>query len=107
MIMNNILKKTIVAVAILTTIIPMMAQTTLTFVGKDANGQPVQLDSVRITNLSRGWTEVLDASDLTLTMTNSGVEQHDLQPVLSQNVPNPFNGVTDSQSVVLHHRVGE
>ena len=77
MIMNHRLKKTIVAVAILTTIIPMMAQTTLTFVGKDANGQQVPLDSVRITNLSRGWTEVLDASDLTLTMTNSGVDQHD------------------------------
>lgn len=70
------------------TVMPLMAQTTLTFMGKDANGQPVQLDSVRVSNLSRGWTEVLDASDLTLTMTNSGVEQHDLQPVLSQNVPN-------------------
>ena len=77
------------------TVMPVMAQTTLTFMGKDANGQPVQLDSVRVCNLSRGWTEVLYASDLTLTMTNSGVEQHDLQPVLSQNVPNPFNGITD------------
>lgn len=95
MIMNNLLKKTIVAIAFLMAYVPMMAQTTLTFVGKDANGQSVQLDSVRITNLSRGWTEVLDASDFTLTMTNSGVIKHDLQPVLSQNVPNPFNGVTD------------
>ena len=95
MIMNNLLKKTIVAIAFWMAIFPVMAQTTLTFVGKDANGQQVPLDSVRITNLTRGWTEVLDASDLTLTMTNSGVEQHDLHPVLSQNVPNPFNGVTD------------
>lgn len=74
---------------------PIKAQTTLTFIGKDDNGQPVQLDSVRVTNLSRGWTEVLDASDLTLSMTNSGVNQHETQTVLTQNVPNPFCGVTD------------
>lgn len=93
--MNTLFRKIMAIVFLSMTVMPVMAQTTLTFMGKDANGQPVQLDSVRVSNLSRGWTEVLDASDLTLTMTNSGVEQHDLQPVLSQNVPNPFNGITD------------
>ena len=93
--MNTLFRKIMAIVFLSMTVMPLMAQTTLTFMGKDANGQPVQLDSVRVSNLSRGWTEVLYASDLTLTMTNSGVEQHDLQPVLSQNVPNPFNGITD------------
>ena len=68
--MNTLFRKIMAIVFLSMTVMPVMAQTTLTFMGKDANGQPVQLDSVRVSNLSRGWTEVLYASDLTLTMTN-------------------------------------
>ena len=83
------------AFAFLTAFLPMIAQTTLDFAGKDANGQPVPLDSVRVSNLSQGWTLVLDASDLTLTMNNSGIAPHTSPSLVSQNVPNPFNGVTE------------
>ena len=93
--MNTLFRKVMAIIFLLVAFMPIKAQTTLTFIGKDDNGQPVQLDSVRVTNLSRGWTEVLDASDLTLSMTNSGVNQHETQTVLTQNVPNPFCGVTD------------
>ena len=93
--MNTLFRKVMAIIFLLMAFMPIKAQTTLTFIGKDDNGQPVQLDSVRVTNLSRGWTEVLDASDLTLSMTNSGVNQHETQTVLTQNVPNPFCGVTD------------
>ena len=93
--MNTLFRKVMAIIFLLMAFMPIKAQTTLTFIGKDDNGQPVQLDSVRVTNLSRGWTEVLDASDLTLYMTNSGVNQHETQTVLTQNVPNPFCGVTD------------
>lgn len=93
--MNTLFRKVMAIIFLLMAFMPIKAQTTLTFIGKDDNGQPVQLDSVRVTNLSRGWTEVLDASDLTLSMTNSGVNQHVTQTVLTQNVPNPFCGVTD------------
>lgn len=93
--MNTLFRKVMAIIFLLMAFMPIKAQTTLTFIGKDDNGQPVQLDSVRVTNLSRGWTEVLDASDLSLSMTNSGVNQHETQTVLTQNVPNPFCGVTD------------
>ena len=93
--MNEILKKVVVVLSLLIAVLPLMAQTTLDFIGKDANGQTIPLDSVQVNNLTHGWMEVLDASDLSLTMNNMGINQHDLQPLLSQNVPNPFDGITD------------
>ena len=79
----------------------MMAQTvTLTFTGKDANNNRVQLDRVTITNLTKGWQETLYWPDTTLTMQN-GTGIHDVDTgrapslQLSQNNPNPFNGTTD------------
>ncbi|MBR3466427.1 MAG: T9SS type A sorting domain-containing protein [Bacteroidales bacterium] len=79
----------------------MMAQTvTLTFTGKDANYNRVQLDHVAITNLTKGWQETLYWPDTTLTMQN-GTGIHDVETgrapslQLSQNNPNPFNGTTD------------
>ncbi len=97
----TVLQKTIlsiglwIAVFMLLPFSLLMAQTTLYFTGKDANGQPVQLDSVRISNVTREWTEVLPASDLVLTMTNTGIVNPIMHSALSQNVPNPFDGVTD------------
>lgn len=93
--MNIFFKKNILVLTFLIAVLPLMAQTTLDFIGKDANNQPVQLDSVRVSNVTRGWSVVLDASDLSLAMINTGVNQIDLHPVLSQNVPNPFDGVTN------------
>ena len=79
----------------------MMAQTvTLTFTGKDANTNRVQLDHVAITNLTKGWQETLYWPDTTLTMQNgTGIDDVETQNIaslqLSQNNPNPFNGTTD------------
>ena len=47
----------------------MLAQTvTLTFTGRDANNNWVQLDSATVTNLTRGWQETLHWSDTVLEM---------------------------------------
>lgn len=98
---STVLQKTIssiglwIAILMLFPVSVSLAQTTLDFVGEDANGQPVQLDSVRVSNITRGWTEVLPASDLVLTMTNTGIDNLMMRSVLSQNVPNPFDGVTN------------
>ena len=94
--MKNILFSLIFAI-----LLPMgmMAQSvTLTFTGKDANNNRVQLDRVSITDLTKGWQETIYWPDTTLTMQN-GTSIDDYADndgfVLSQNNPNPFNGTTD------------
>ena len=76
-----------------------MAQTvTLTFTGRDAASQYVQLDRVTVTDQTKGWTETLLWPDTTLPMQNgTGIADytHNDGFSLSQNNPNPFNGTTD------------
>ena len=95
--MKNILFSLILAILLP---LGMMAQSvTLTFTGKDANNNRVQLDRVSITNLTKGWQETVYWPDTTLTMQNGGTGIDDYANnggfVLSQNNPNPFNGTTD------------
>lgn len=75
---------------------------TLTFTGQDASNNHIQLDSVLVTNQTRGWQEMLYWPDTVLTMQNGvGIDDNaagmlcasSLQ--LAQNTPNPFNGTTD------------
>ena len=77
----------------------LQAQTvTLTFTGKDANNNWVQLNRVAITNLTKGWQETIYWPDTTLTMQNgTGIEESVANGgfALSQNNPNPFSGTTD------------
>lgn len=79
--------------------ISALAQTvTLTFTGKDANNNWVQLNRVVITNQTRNWSETIVWPDTTLTMQNvTGIENRTINGglTLSQNNPNPFNGTTD------------
>ena len=68
------------------------------FTGHDAdNDYWIQLNSVKIQNLTRGWTETLMYPDTELLLIKvTGIQDrlntNDL--VLSQNMPNPFNGLT-------------
>ena len=94
--MKNILFSLIFAILLP---LGMMAQSvTLTFTGKDANNNRVQLDRVSITNLTKGWQETIYWPDTTLTMQNgTGIDDYANNGgfALSQNNPNPFNGTTD------------
>jgi uncharacterized protein (TIGR02145 family) len=71
--------------------------TTLTFSGKDANNNYVRLDSVLITNLTKSWQETIYYPDTILIMGGTGIEEYGTNPrfALLQNIPNPFNGVSD------------
>lgn len=72
--------------------------TTLTFSGRDRSGQThIQLDRVSITNLTQRWEEVIYYPDTILSMGYTGIEEYvDATGVqLLQNVPNPFDGITD------------
>ena len=73
---------------------------TLTFTGQDAADQYVQLDMVMVTNVTRGWQELLFWDDTVLVMENQiGIHEmgaNNYSPLrLSQNNPNPFVGTTD------------
>ena len=73
------------------------AQTvTLIFTGRDASNQYIPLNRVVVSNLTRGWRETLIWPDTVLVMTNqTGID--DLVTdgfLLSQNNPNPFDGIT-------------
>ena len=74
---------------------------TLTFTGRDAVNNYVQLDSVSVVNMTRSWQEILYWPDTVLKMQVSvGIDENDgpyhgESMQLFQNNPNPFNGVTD------------
>lgn len=73
--------------------------TTLTFSAKLQNGTEIKLDSVIVTNLTKGWTEVINDFDTTYSMpTTSGINEWGKQQgsvSLHQNFPNPFQGTTN------------
>ena len=79
--------------------VSVMAQSvTLSFTGKDANNNRVQLDHVSVTNLTKGWQETIYWPDTTLTMQNgTGIDDYTNNDGFSllQNNPNPFSGSTD------------
>ena len=74
------------------------APVTLKFTGKNQFGQHATLNSVTVENVTRHWQEVLYYPDTTLIMGTTGIEdvgQGGNGVRLFQNVPNPFDGVTD------------
>ncbi|MBO4739146.1 MAG: T9SS type A sorting domain-containing protein [Bacteroidales bacterium] len=69
----------------------------LKFTGATNNGKYVQLDSVKVENISRSWTETLYYPDTVLTLTNttsiSDMGNNTVSACLSY--PNPFNGTSN------------
>ena len=88
----------------------LQAQTvTLTFTGRYAANQYVQLDRVTVTNLTKGWRETLVWPDTVLTMqVGTGISESiaDGGFSLSQNNPNPFTGTTDVHLTVADAGAG-
>lgn len=73
-------------------------QATLQFTGQNQNGQHVTLSTVTVENVTQHWQEMLYYPDTVLFIGPVGI--HDPQSEgkgvrLFQNVPNPFDGVTD------------
>ena len=95
---NNFFMKKLISFLILILFAgTLMAQTTtLTFTGRDANNQHIQLNRVVVANATRSWQETLYYPDTTLTMGPVGIEDYEFGNglVLQQNNPNPFEGIT-------------
>ena len=68
----------------------------LTFTGSATEGRYVQLDSVRVDNISRNWTEILLYPDTVLTLTDeTGVGEVEGSVSNFFSYPNPFHGTTN------------
>ena len=67
----------------------------LGFVGTGLDGTYKCLSSVKVENLSRGWTETLVYPDTILTLTASvGIEEAYEDSFALEGYPNPFGGNT-------------
>ena len=74
------------------------APVTLQFTGQDQYGQHVPLSTVTMENVTKHWQEMLYYPDTTLFIGQTGIEEIEQLSDgvrLFQNVPNPFDGVTD------------
>lgn len=70
----------------------------VSFTGKNINNNYVQIDSVVVIDLTNSWSVKLTYPDTTLDLSTVGINNYENQQnefALSQNIPNPFNGVTD------------
>ena len=100
-----IMKKLLSLICLCVIALSMQAQNavTLTFTAARENHSFQRLDSVYITNLTKNWTDVIYYPDTLLTMSTTGIVNYKKNSgiaKLSQNVPNPFNGVTSFNLVL-------
>lgn len=72
---------------------------TVLFAGYDAHGNPIHLDSIRVINLTKGQEDVI--KDTVVVFDENGdvtTGINHFAPIdefkLSQNIPNPFDGIT-------------
>ena len=94
---NSLLTKSLIVLLCIFTSSQMNAQVTLTFTGSDNLDQYVQLHHVVVENVTQDWRDTLYYPDTILIMSGVGLEDYTMDAAfsLSQNVPNPFDGVTD------------
>ncbi len=90
----------------------LMAQTAvsqninLKFKGATTDGKYVQLDSVWVENLNRGWSETLVYPDTIISFSNTGITE--LQNASGDGIiayPNPFYGITSVFLTLLQSEV--
>ena len=101
------MKKTVTFIATMFLFAAISAQTvSVTFTGRDANNQYVPLNRVVVSNLTKGWQQMLTwPDDTVLTMTDQtgigNVETQNFASLhLSQNTPNPFDCITFANLLV-------
>ena len=76
-----------------------MAQETVTlrFTTSSLDGYYVNFDAINVTNITRGWSDVLAYPDTTMVLTsyNGLKENYNKEGFLSDAYPNPFSGQTN------------
>ena len=72
--------------------------TNVRFVGQDQYNNYIRLSSVQVENLTHRWQDVLYYPDTVMHLGQTGVSEfveNEYVGLLSQNMPNPFDGVTE------------
>lgn len=94
---NFLLSKLFIILLCAFTAVRVSAQVTLTFTGSDNQDHYVQLHHVVVDNVTRNWIDTLYYPDTILILSGVGLEDYTTEAAfsLSQNVPNPFDGVTE------------
>ena len=92
------MKKFITILAMMSLVVlpaAMSQNITLKFTGATTSGDYVQLDSVRVQNVSRSWSETLTYPDTVLSFQQTSIA--DAQGIAAElsSYPNPANGVTN------------
>ena len=92
------MKRFLLSLALVVATALCMAQNNMVnlgFVGSGLDGTYKCLSTVKVENLSRGWTETLVYPDTVLTLTASvGIEEADEDDFALEGYPNPFGGNT-------------
>ena len=93
------MKKQLLSILFMFVCAAVFAQTvTLTFTAQDAGNHYVQLNRVAVSNLTKGWQEIISWPDTVLEMSGTGIGDfetfQETSLWLSQNNPNPFDGIT-------------
>lgn len=91
------IKKGLLCMFIICSVMTAAAQQTLTFMGQDNLGGYVRLHHAVIENVTQGWLDTLFYPDTILFLSGVGVPNYGEDYVfsVSQNTPNPFSGATD------------
>lgn len=89
------MRKSIIVFAALSLAVAVaFSQTTLTFTGTKEQGRYLRLDSVKVTNISRSWSETVVYPDTVLVFANSGLALAEASQLRLSAYPNPGAGRT-------------
>ena len=86
------MRKIIIIFALTLSFAVAFSQTALTFTGRKEQGRYLRLDSVKVTNLTRSWSETIVYPDTVLVFANSGIVPAETSQLRLSAYPNPSVG---------------
>ena len=96
------MKKSLLFVWLMLTALFAVSQTKVTFTGAMLNGSYCPFEAVKVTNITKGWTETLVYPDTVLILSGTGVEEvSPSREGIMHVYPNPFEDFTDVEFDVL------
>ena len=96
------MKKTLLFAWLMLTALFAISQTKVTFTGAMLDGSYCPFEEVKVTNITKGWTETLVYPDTILILSGLGVEEaSSSREGITHVYPNPFEDFTDVEFDVL------
>ena len=96
------MKKFFLFACLIMTALLAVSQTKVTFTGAMLDGSYCPFEEVKVTNITKGWTETLVYPDTVLILSGYGVEEASSSCEGSMHVyPNPFEDFTDVEFDIL------